>query len=91
MELAQSPSDFGKKLEMARLWFPHIFREIYLEHIIVLIKLSIFGARYRFSYRMEKDRDISPHRCIVPPTPINNHYNFMIVGQVHTTTVTKTK
>ncbi len=42
-------------------------REIYLERLIVLIKISIFGAIYRFSYRMEKDNDISPYRFIVPP------------------------
>ncbi len=42
-------------------------REIYLEHLIILIKISVFGARYRFSYRTEKNRDISPYRFIVPP------------------------
>ncbi len=42
-------------------------REIYLEHLIVLMKISILGARYRLSYRMEKNRDISPYRFIVPP------------------------
>ncbi len=42
-------------------------REIYLVHLIVLMKISIFGARYRLSYRMEKNRDISPYRFIVHP------------------------
>ncbi len=40
-------------------------REIYLERLLVLIKISIFGARYRFSYCMEKDNDISPYRFII--------------------------
>ncbi len=42
-------------------------REIYLQHLVVLIKLSIFGTRYRFPYRMEKNRDMSPYRFIAPP------------------------
>ncbi len=47
-------------------------REIYLEQLIVLIKISIFGARYRFSYRMEKNRDISLY-C---PTPNTNVFIY---------------
>ncbi len=42
-------------------------REIYLEHLIVLIKILIFGTKYWFSYRMEKNHDISTYRFIVPP------------------------
>ncbi len=53
-----------------RAFLDAVNREIYLEHLIALIKISIFGARYRFSYRMEKDRHISPYRFIVPPLVI---------------------
>ncbi len=41
-------------------------REIYLKHLVVLIKISIFVTRYRFLYHMEKNRDISPYQFIVP-------------------------
>lgn len=47
--VAQSQSAFGQNLEMAGHDF-HTFldavnREIYLEHLIVLIEISIFGTR----------------------------------------------
>ncbi len=61
---AQSQSTFGKKLEMARdfqAFLDAVKREIYLKHIIVSVKISIFGGRYRFSYRIEMNRDISPY------------------------------
>ncbi len=51
----------------SRAFLDTVNREIYLEHLIVLMKISIFGARYRLSYRMEKNRDISPYRFIIPP------------------------
>ncbi len=41
-------------------------REIRNKCLIVLIKILIFGARYRFSYRMEKEKDISLYRYFVP-------------------------
>ncbi len=52
-------------------------REIYLEHLIILIKILIFGTRYRFSYRMSKNRDILPNRLIVPPLYARNHSNLL--------------
>ncbi len=72
--VAQSQSAFGQNLEMTGHDF-HAFldavnREIYLEHLIVLIEISIFGTRCWFSYRMEKNHKISPYRFIVPP--LNN-------------------
>ncbi len=47
--VAQSQSAFGQNLEMAGHDF-HAFldavnRKIYLEHLIVLIEISIFGTR----------------------------------------------
>ncbi len=63
---AQRQSAFGKKLEMALLRFPQIFRRCE-QKSVVLIKLLIFSARYQFSYRMEKNRDVSIYRFIVPP------------------------
>ncbi len=42
-------------------------REIYLERLIVFIKISKFGSKYQYSYRKETDRDISPYRFIEPP------------------------
>ncbi len=42
-------------------------RDIYLENLITLTKISIFVTRYRFWYRMEKNRDLSAYRFIVPP------------------------
>ncbi len=59
MELAKS-SEAGHDFHA---FLDTVNREIYFEHLIVLIKISIFGARYRLSYRMEKN----PYRCIVPP------------------------
>ncbi len=62
-------------------------REIYLECLIVVIKISIFGAWYRFSYRMEKDNDISPYRFIVPPLLDTfkdiSHRRYLWLSSIH--------
>ncbi len=62
--VSKSQSAFGKKLEMARPRFPQIFRRSEQGNLFrVHYCTVIFGTRYRFSYRMEKDHNI----FIVPP------------------------